>query len=150
MAAQIHGRDRNSLLAAFGGSRLVPKMAGRRPAPPRAVDNLQVCGAGLRLASDSFHMLLGQEELSVQIAQSYNEAKCRETTLEVAAEIVQMPTEGERISENQLTQGVALDSARRQASGASYGARAELLQVRMTHLLAWAELEQTIGRTPRR
>jgi outer membrane protein TolC len=68
--------------------------------------------------------------------------------LEVAAEVVKLRTEGERIAENQLTQGVVLVSARRQASAASYRAQADLLQAQLAHLLARAELEQTIGRTP--
>jgi predicted RNase H-like nuclease len=37
-------------LAACDGSRLVPKMAGRRSAPPLAVTDFQACGAGLRPA----------------------------------------------------------------------------------------------------
>jgi outer membrane protein TolC len=68
--------------------------------------------------------------------------------VEVTAEVVTLRTEGERIAENQWTQGVVLVSARRQASVASYRARAELLQAQLAHMLARAELEQTIGRTP--
>jgi hypothetical protein len=45
-------------LAACGRSRSVPKMAGRRPAPPRAVNDLQACGACFRRTSDFCHRLL--------------------------------------------------------------------------------------------
>jgi len=86
--------------------------------------------------------------VSVRIEQSYNKVERTKKMLELAAELVRLRTEGERIAENQLTQGIALVSARRQASEASYKARAELMQAQFTHLPAWAELEQTIGRTP--
>jgi hypothetical protein len=43
---------------------------------------------------------------------------------------------------------VVLVSARRQATAANYRAQADLLQAQLAHLLAQAELEQTIGRTP--
>ena len=89
-----------------------------------------------------------KEQVSVQIEQSYNKVERTKKVLEVAAEVVKLRTEGERIAENQLTQGVVLVSARRQASAASCKAQADLLQAQLAHLLARAELEQTIGRTP--
>jgi outer membrane protein TolC len=89
-----------------------------------------------------------KEEVSVRIQQSLNKVERTKKMLEVAAEVVKLRTEGERIAENQLTQGVVLVSARRQASAASYRAQADLLQAQLAHLLARAELEQTIGRTP--
>ncbi len=64
------------------------------------------------------------------------------------AEVVKLRTEGERVAENQLQQGVVLVSARRHASAASYQAEADLLQAQLSHLLARAELEETAGRTP--
>ena len=64
--------------------------------------------------------------------------------------MVKLRTEGEQWRENQLMvlQGVVLVSARRHASAASYKAEADLLQAQLAHLLARAELEQTIGQTP--
>jgi hypothetical protein len=44
-------------LAVRGGIRSVPKMAGRRPAPPLPINDLQPCGAGLRPASYFCHGL---------------------------------------------------------------------------------------------
>jgi hypothetical protein len=66
----------------------------------------------------------------------------------VAAEVVRLRAEGERLAEKQLTLGVVLVSAQRQASAANYRAQADMLQAQLAHLLAQAELDQTIGRTP--
>jgi len=66
----------------------------------------------------------------------------------VAAEVVKLRTEGERIAKNQLQQGVVLVSVGRHASAASYQAEADLLQAQLSHLLARAELEEALGRTP--
>jgi outer membrane protein TolC len=43
---------------------------------------------------------------------------------------------------------VMLVSDRRQATAASYQAQAEFLQADLGYLLAWAELQQAVGRTP--
>jgi outer membrane protein TolC len=86
--------------------------------------------------------------VGVKIEQSYNKVERTKKMLQVAAEVVKLRTEAERIAENQLTLGVTLVSARRQASAASYQAQADLLQAQLAHMLARAELQQTIGRTP--
>ena len=39
-------------------------------------------------------------------------------------------------------------AAVRQAAAASYKAKAELLQANLAKLLAWAELQRTVGRSP--
>jgi len=36
----------------------------------------------------------------------------------------------------------------RHASAANYKAKADLLQANLAYLLAWAELQRTMGRTP--
>ena len=56
--------------------------------------------------------------------------------------------ESERLAINQEAQGVVLLSNVRQATAANYEAKAELLQARLGYLLAWAELERTVGRAP--
>jgi outer membrane protein TolC len=89
-----------------------------------------------------------KEGVSVQIERSYNKVEQAKNMLQVANEVVKLRTEGVRLAENQLAQGAVLISARRQASAASYKARADLLQAQLAHLLARAELEQTAGRTP--
>jgi outer membrane protein TolC len=91
-----------------------------------------------------------KEAVSVQIERSLNKVERTEQMLQVASEVVKLRVEGDRIAENQLTHGAILVSARSQASAATYKAQADLLQAELAHLLANAELEQTIGRTPGR
>src|SRR5262249_32260512 len=89
-----------------------------------------------------------KDSVGVQIEQSLNKVERTKQMLKVANEVVKLRTEGERVAENQLKEGVGLVSATRQASAANYRAQADLLQAQLAHLLAQAELEQTIGRTP--
>jgi outer membrane protein TolC len=89
-----------------------------------------------------------KEAVSVQIERSLNKVERTKQMLQVAAEVVRLRAEGERVTANQLTEGVVLASARSQASAANYRAQADLLQAELANLLARAELEQTIGRTP--
>jgi hypothetical protein len=44
--------------------------------------------------------------------------------------------------------GVVLAADQKQANAAEYKAEADYLQADLGYLLAWAELEQTVGRTP--
>jgi outer membrane protein TolC len=89
-----------------------------------------------------------KETVSVQIERSLNKVERTKQMLQVATEVVTLREEGERLAENQMTQGVVLVSARRQASAASYKAQADLLQAQLAYLLAGAELEEAAGRTP--
>lgn len=89
-----------------------------------------------------------KEAVSVRIEHSYNKVERAKHMLQVANEVVSLRAEGERLAENQMTQGVVLVSARRQASAASYKAEADLLQAQLGYLLAGAELQQAAGRTP--
>ncbi len=89
-----------------------------------------------------------KEEVSVQIQQSFNKVVRTRKMLQVASQVLKLRTEGERLAQNQMVQGVVLVSARRQASAARYKAQADLLQAQLAHMLARAELEETIGRTP--
>lgn len=91
-----------------------------------------------------------KEAVGVQIERSLNKVERTNQMMRVAAEVVKLRAEGDRVAENQVTQGVILVSARRQASAATYKAQADLLQAELAHLLANAELEETIGRTPGR
>jgi hypothetical protein len=43
----------------------------------------------------------------------------------------------------------ATTNARQQATVATYKVEADYLQANLGHLLAWAELEQAVGRNPR-
>jgi hypothetical protein len=49
---------------------------------------------------------------------------------------------------DQQQQGLILVSDVRQASAANYKAKADLLQANLAYLLAWTELQRTVGRTP--
>src|SRR5262249_18332596 len=89
-----------------------------------------------------------KDAVSVQIERNLNKVERTRQMLQVAHEVVKLRAESERLAENQLTQGVVLVSARSQASAASYKAQADMLRAQLTYLLANAELEQTIGRTP--
>ena len=101
-----------------------------------------------KLAEAQENLTRLQEAVSVQVERSYNKLERTKQMLQVANEVVRLRAEGERLAENQLVQGVVLVSDRRQASAASYKAQADLLQAQLAYLLAGAELEQTIGRTP--
>ena len=101
-----------------------------------------------RLAQAQENLTRLKEAVSVQVERSYNKVERTKKMLRVANEVVSLRAESERLAENQLAQGVMLVSSRRQATAASYKAQADLLQAQLAYLLAGAELEQTIGRTP--
>ncbi len=89
-----------------------------------------------------------KEEVAVVIEKSYNKVERTKSMVQVANQVVALRKESERLARNQLTQGVVLVSEGRQATAATYKAQAEFLQASLGHLLAWAELEQAVGRTP--
>jgi outer membrane protein len=89
-----------------------------------------------------------KEEVAVGIERRYNKLERTGNLVQVASQVVKLRKEGERLAQNQLAQGVILASERRQATAASYQAQADFLQASLGYLLAWAELEQAVGRTP--
>ncbi len=89
-----------------------------------------------------------KEEVAVGIERTYNKVERIKSMVQVANQVVKLRQESERLAQNQLTQGVLLVSERRQATAATYKAEADLLQASLGYLLAWAELEQAMGRTP--
>jgi outer membrane protein TolC len=89
-----------------------------------------------------------KDEVAVTIDRSYNKLERTKSLVRVATQVVKLRQEGERLAQNQLTLGVILASDRRQATAASYQAQADFLQASLGYLLAWAELEQAVGRTP--
>jgi outer membrane protein TolC len=89
-----------------------------------------------------------KEEVAVGIERSYNKLERTRNIVQVANQVVKLRQEGERLAKNQFTEGVVLTSEREQTTAASYKAQADLLQARLGYLLAWAELEQAVGRTP--
>jgi outer membrane protein TolC len=89
-----------------------------------------------------------KEEVAVSIQRSYDKVERTKSMVEVARQVVRLREESERLSVNQLTQGVIQVAERRQASAANYKAQADLLQASLGYLLACAELETAVGRTP--
>ena len=89
-----------------------------------------------------------KEEVAVAIERSYNKVERTKSLVNVATQVATLRQESERLATNQAAQGEVLVSERRQATAARYKAQADLLQASLGYLLAQAELEQTVGRTP--
>ena len=89
-----------------------------------------------------------KEEIAVSVERSYNKVERTKQMVDVAREVAKLRQENERVSTNQFAQGAVQVSERRRASAANYKAQAELLQASLGYLLARAELEQALGRTP--
>jgi outer membrane protein TolC len=89
-----------------------------------------------------------KDKVAVGIDKSYNKLERTKHLVQVADQVVKLRQENERLAQNQLLQGVVLVSERRQSSAATYKAQADYLQASLGYLLAWAELEQEVGRTP--
>ena len=89
-----------------------------------------------------------KEQVAVAVERSYNKLERTRNMVDVAAEAAKLRAESERLASSQEQHGVVLISDVRQATAASYNAKAELLQANLAYLLAWAELQRTVGRTP--
>src|SRR6201987_5978817 len=101
-----------------------------------------------QLAEAEQHLEHLKEKVAVAVDQSYNKLERTKNMVNVPAQVAQLRQESERLATNQATQGVVLISDVRHATAANYEAKAELLQANLGYLLAWAELERTVGRTP--
>ena len=89
-----------------------------------------------------------KEQVAVAVERSYNKLERTRKMVSVAAQAAKLREESERLANNQQQQGLVLISDVRHATAANYKAKADLLQANLTYLLAWAELERTVGRTP--
>jgi outer membrane protein TolC len=89
-----------------------------------------------------------KDQVAVGIERSYNKLERIKSMVQVANQVVKLRQESERLAQNELSQGVVLVADRRQATAATYKAQADYLQASLGYLLAWAELEQAVGRTP--
>jgi outer membrane protein TolC len=89
-----------------------------------------------------------KEQVAVTIERSYNKVERTRSIVEVANQVLTLRHEGERLAGNQVKQGMVLVSEHRQATAATYKAQADYLQASLGYLLARAELEQAVGRTP--
>ena len=89
-----------------------------------------------------------KEEVAVAVDRSYNKLERTRHMVNVATQVATLRQESERLATEQETQGAVLISDVRHATAASYKAKADLLQATLGYLLAWAELERTVGRVP--
>jgi outer membrane protein TolC len=89
-----------------------------------------------------------KEEVAVAIERSYNKMERTRNMISVATQVAKLRGESERLATDQAAQGVVLISDVREATASSYKAKADLLQATLGYLLAWAELERTVGRAP--
>jgi len=89
-----------------------------------------------------------KDSVAVEIERSYNKMERTRSMVQVANQVVKLRQESERLAKNQMAQGVVLVSDTRRATAATYKAQADYLQASLGYLLAWAELEQAVGRTP--
>jgi len=89
-----------------------------------------------------------KDQVAVEIERSYNKVERTKNMVNVALQVAKLREESERLAGNQQQQGLVLVSDVRQASAANYKAKADLLQAKLAYLLAWAELQRTMGRTP--
>jgi outer membrane protein TolC len=89
-----------------------------------------------------------KDQVAVGIEKSYNRLTRTKNLVQVADQVVKLRQEAERLAQNQLAHGVVLVSDRRQSTAATFKAQADYLQASLGYLLAWAELEQAVGRTP--
>ena len=89
-----------------------------------------------------------KDQVAVEIERSYNKVERTKNMVNVALQVAKLREESERLAGNQQQQGLILVSDVRQASAANYKAKADLLQANLAYLLAWAELQRTMGRTP--
>ena len=89
-----------------------------------------------------------KDQVAVIIQRDYDKLERTRNLVGVAKQVLELRQESERLAQNQLSQGVVLISDRRQSTAATYKAKADYLQASLSHLLAWAELEQAVGRTP--
>ena len=105
-------------------------------------------GREAQLASAEENVRRLRDEVAVSIERCYNKLERTRNLVQVANQVLALRQEGERLARNQLAEGIVLASERRQATAATYQAQADLLQASLGYLLAQAELEQAVGRTP--
>src|SRR5262249_30642426 len=89
-----------------------------------------------------------KEQIAVDVERSYNKMERTKSMVGVASQVATLREESERLATQQQTQGAVLISDVRRASAANYKAKADLLQATLGYVLAHAELERTVGRTP--
>jgi outer membrane protein TolC len=102
--------------------------------------------AQLSQAREILAKLTDEVELAVETA--YNKLDRTHQMLKVSEEIVALRTESDRVMQQRLLQGAALNSQAANATAQQYDAKALLLQSQLDFLQANDELLNAIGRTP--
>jgi outer membrane protein TolC len=102
--------------------------------------------AQLSQAKESLAKLTDEVELAVETA--YNKLDRTQQMLKVSEEVVALRTESNRVMQQKLLQGAALNSQAANATAQQYDAKALLLQSQLDWLQANDELLNAIGRTP--
>lgn len=89
-----------------------------------------------------------KDSLSAQVERDYNAVERTKNLVAVADQVVALRRESERLSKNQVTEGVVTVANTLEAASATYKSQVDQLQANLNYMLAWAELKQTIGQTP--
>ncbi len=89
-----------------------------------------------------------KDNISAQVERTYNALERTKNLVAVADQVVALRRENERLSHNQVTEGVVTAANTLEAASATYKSQVDLLQANLNYMLAWAELKQTIGQTP--
>jgi outer membrane protein TolC len=89
-----------------------------------------------------------QDSISAQVQRNYDALERSKNLVAVADQVVALRRESERLSKNQVTQGVVTVANTLETTSATYKSQVDLLQANLNYMLAWAELKQTIGQTP--
>ena len=89
-----------------------------------------------------------KDSLSAQVERDYNALERTKNLVAVADQVVALRRESERLSRNQVTEGVLTVVNTLEATSATYKSQVDQLQANLNYTLAWAELKQTIGQTP--
>jgi outer membrane protein TolC len=89
-----------------------------------------------------------KDSISAQVERGYNALERTKNLVAVADKLVALRRENERLSGNQLTEGVVTMVNKLEAASATYKSQVDFLQANLNYLLAWAELKQTIGQAP--
>jgi outer membrane protein TolC len=102
--------------------------------------------AQLSQAKENLARLTDEVELEVETA--YNKLDRTQQMLKVSEEVVALRDESNRVMQQRLLQGAALNSQAAVATAQQYDAKALLLQSELDFLQANDELRNAIGRTP--
>ena len=89
-----------------------------------------------------------KDSISAQVERTYNALERTKNLVAVADQVLALRRESERLSHNQVTQGVVTVANTLEAASATYKSQVDLLQANLNYMLAWAELKQTVGQTP--